>query len=89
MNRYQDAFRQANEQPEAFWAEQAKRLPWYTPPTQILTYDEQRHARWYSDGEFNICYAALDYHVEQGRAEQPAIYWDSPVTQAKRTLTYR
>ncbi|RUR51653.1 propionyl-CoA synthetase [Vreelandella populi] len=89
MSRYQEAFRQADEYPELFWAEQAKRLPWYTPPTQILTYDDQQHARWFSDGEINICYAALDYHIEQGRAEQPAIYWDSPVTNAKRTLTYR
>ncbi|PRY65555.1 propionyl-CoA synthetase [Vreelandella songnenensis] len=89
MNRYSDAYRQATEQPEVFWAEQARRLPWYTPPTQVLSYDDQQHARWFSDGEFNICYAALDHHVAQGRAEQPAIYWDSPVTQSRRTLTYR
>ena len=89
MSRYHEAFRQADEHPELFWAEHVRRLPWYTPPTQILTYDDQKHARWFSDGEINICYAALDYHVEQGRADQPAIYWDSPVTQSKRTLTYR
>ncbi|MGP9632787.1 propionyl-CoA synthetase [Halomonas sp. AOP43-A1-21] len=89
MSRYQEAFLQANEQPEQFWAEQAQRLPWFTPPTQILTYDDQQHARWFSDGEINLCYAALDYHVENGRADQPAIYWDSPVTQSKRTLTYQ
>lgn len=89
MSRYQESYLQANSQPEHFWAEQAKRLPWFTPPTRILTYDDQQHARWFSDGEINICYAALDHHVEQGRAEQPAIYWDSPVTHAKATLTYR
>ncbi|MBZ5487826.1 propionyl-CoA synthetase [Halomonas aquamarina] len=89
MNRYPVAYRQATEEPEAFWAEQALRVPWYTPPTQILTYDDQQHARWFEDGEFNICYAALDHHVAQGRAEQPAIYWDSPVAQAKCTLSYR
>lgn len=89
MSRYQEAFLQANEQPEQFWAEQAKRLPWFTPPTQILTYDGQQHVRWFGDGEINLCYAALDYHVEHGRANQPAIYWDSPVAQSKRTLTYQ
>ncbi|MBP5981287.1 MAG: propionyl-CoA synthetase [Halomonas sp.] len=89
MSRYQEAFLQASEQPELFWAEQAKRLPWFTPPTQILTQDDQQHARWFSDGEINLCYAALDYHVDNGRADQPAIYWDSPVTQSKRTLTYQ
>ncbi|MDP3536178.1 MAG: propionyl-CoA synthetase [Halomonas sp.] len=89
MTLYQNIFQQSVEHPETFWAEQAKRLPWYTPPTQTLSYDDQQHARWFGDGELNICYAAIDYHVEQGRGSQPAIYWDSPVTQSKETITYQ
>ena len=89
MSLYQRTYQHSIEHPDTFWAEQAKRLPWYTPPSTILTYDEQRHARWFDDGELNICYAALDYHVEQGRGNQPALYWDSPVTDAKQTLSYR
>ncbi|MDT8878235.1 propionyl-CoA synthetase [Halomonas saccharevitans] len=85
---YHDEFRRSIDQPEAFWAEQAKRIPWFTPPSTILEYDEANHARWFVDGELNICHAALDHHVEQGRGDQPAIYWDSPVTDSKRTLTY-
>ncbi|UXZ55656.1 propionyl-CoA synthetase [Halomonas sp. 7T] len=89
MTLYQNTFQQSVEHPETFWAEQAKRLPWYTSPSTILSYDEQQHARWFGDGELNICYAAIDYHVEQGRGSQPAIYWDSPVTQSKQTITYQ
>ncbi|MGR4068293.1 propionyl-CoA synthetase [Billgrantia sp. C5P2] len=89
MTTYNAEFQRSIEQPEAFWADQARRIPWFTPPTTILEYDEQGHARWYTDGEMNICHAALDHHVAQGRGDQPAIYWDSPVTGAKRTLTYR
>ncbi|MBR2512716.1 MAG: propionyl-CoA synthetase [Halomonas sp.] len=89
MTLYQNTFQQSVEHPETFWAEQAKRLPWYTPPTHTLSYDDQQHARWFGDGELNICYAAIDYHVEQGRGSQPAIYWDSPVTQSKETITYQ
>ena len=37
----------------------------------------------------NACYNALDRHVEAGRGEQAAIYYDSPVTGTKRTITYR
>ncbi|TLF53438.1 propionyl-CoA synthetase [Halomonas urmiana] len=85
---YHDEFRRSIDQPEAFWAEQAKRIPWFTPPTTILEYDEANHARWFVDGELNICHAALDHHVEQGRGDQPAIYWDSPVTDSKRTITF-
>ncbi|MEQ6917418.1 propionyl-CoA synthetase [Halomonas aquatica] len=88
MSMYQDEFRRSIDQPEAFWAEQARRIPWFTPPTTILEYDEANHARWFVDGELNICHAALDHHVEQGRGDQPAIYWDSPVTDSKRTLTF-
>ncbi|UYO74483.1 propionyl-CoA synthetase [Halomonas qinghailakensis] len=86
---YQETYQQSIEHPEMFWAEQAQRLPWYKFPSTILSYDDQQHARWFGDGELNICYAAIDYHVEQGRGEQPAIFWDSPVTQSKQTITYQ
>ncbi|WFM69729.1 propionyl-CoA synthetase [Halomonas sp. CKK8] len=88
MSMYQDEFRRSIDHPEAFWAEQARRIPWFTPPTTILEYDEAGHARWFVDGELNICHATLDHHVEQGRGDQPAIFWDSPVTDSKRTLTF-
>ncbi|MGM1052013.1 MAG: propionyl-CoA synthetase [Pseudomonadota bacterium] len=89
MSTYANEFRRSIEHPESFWAEQARRIPWFKAPTQILHYDEANHARWFADGELNICHAALDHHVEQGRGDQPAIFWDSPVTDSKRTLTYR
>ncbi|MBE0487773.1 MAG: propionyl-CoA synthetase [Halomonas sp.] len=89
MSTYANEFRRSIEQPESFWAEQARRIPWFKAPTQILHYDEANHARWFADGELNICHAALDHHVELGRGDQPAILWDSPVTDSKRTLTYR
>lgn len=88
MSRYQHTFQRSIEHPEAFWAEQAQRIPWFTSPQTILSYDEQNHARWFSDGEMNLCHAALDYHVEQGRGKQAAIFWDSPAAQAKQTITY-
>lgn len=89
MPAYKNEFQRSIEQPQSFWADQARRIPWFTPPKTILEYDEQGHARWYTDGELNLCHAALDHHVDQGRGDQPAIYWDSPVTGGKRTLTYR
>lgn len=89
MNSYANEFRRSIDHPETFWAEQARRIPWFKEPERILEYDEANHARWFGDGELNIAYAALDYHVEQGRGEQPALLWDSPVTDSKRTLNYR
>ncbi|MGP5017957.1 propionyl-CoA synthetase [Vreelandella alkaliphila] len=89
MSLYQQTYQHSVEHTETFWAEQAKRLPWFKFPSTILSYDDQQHARWFDDGELNICYAAIDYHVEQGRGDQPAILWDSPVTQSKQTITYQ
>ncbi|MCK2183126.1 propionyl-CoA synthetase [Halomonas getboli] len=88
MSTYRSEYQRSIEHPEAFWAEQAERLPWVTPPTCILEYDDQGHARWYGDGELNLCHAALDHHIEQGRGEQAALLWDSPVSGGKRRYTY-
>ncbi|GEK72932.1 hypothetical protein HHA04nite_14760 [Halomonas halophila] len=88
MSSYRSEFQRSIQHPEAFWAEQAERLPWVAPPTRILEYDEQGHARWYADGELNLCHAALDHHIEQGRGEQAALLWDSPVSGGKLRLSY-
>ena len=45
--------------------------------------------RWFSGGRLNTCHNALDRHVDGGRAEQAALIYDSPLTESKRTFTYR
>jgi propionyl-CoA synthetase len=45
--------------------------------------------RWFSDGELNTCYNALDRHVRDGRGDQAALIYDSPVTGTSRRYTYR
>ncbi len=45
--------------------------------------------RWFPGGRLNTCYNALDRHVEGGRADQPALIYDSPVTDSKASFTYR
>lgn len=86
---YHAEYTQSVEAPEVFWAEKAAKLPWFKKPEQILSKDENGIDRWFADGEMNTAYMALDYHVENGRADQPAIIYDSPVANSKRVLTYR
>ncbi len=86
---YQQEFNESKDNPEAFWAEKAKALDWFTPPKNILTQDEYGIHHWFADGEMNTAYMALDYHVENGRADQAALIYDSPVTDTKKTYTYR
>ncbi len=86
---YQDEYRRSIEQPEQFWGEKARALEWFTPPTTVLGRDDNGVERWFVDGTLNTCHLALDYHVDQGRGEQVAIYYDSPVTGSKRAISYR
>jgi len=86
---YHAEYTQSVENPEAFWAEKAADLPWFKQPQTILSKDENGIDRWFADGEMNTAYMALDHHVENGRGDQLAIIYDSPVSNTKRQLTYR
>lgn len=74
--------------PEAYWSEQAKSIDWFKFPQSILGTTDQGNHHWFSDGELNISYLALDVQVAAGRGEQVALYYDSPVTQTKTAITY-
>jgi propionyl-CoA synthetase len=74
--------------PAGFWATQAARLPWHKRPTSMLRQEASGAARWFEDGELNTCYLCLDYQVAQGRGQQAALIYDSPVTNTRRSYTY-
>ena len=77
------------ERKEEFWAKQAKELTWTKFPTKILDTSHQYLHRWYTDGEMNICYNAVDRHVEAGRGAETALLYDSAYTGAQDKVTYR
>ena len=86
---YEQEYRESIENPEAFWRKKANQLNWFKAPEQILSTDENGIQRWFADGELNTAYLALDYHLAQGRGEQTALIYDSPVTGNKSTYTYQ
>lgn len=86
---YQQQFQESITDPAAFWDRQAQQLHWFSPPRSPLATDANGIARWFVDGELNTAYLALDYHVDNGRGEQTALIYDSPVTQTVRKFTYR
>lgn len=86
---YQQLYQQATNAPEAFWQQQAAKLHWYKAPQQILLQQDAVHYQWFSDGVLNTAYLALDNQVEQGRGEQTALIYDSPVTSTKQRFSYR
>ena len=86
---YARTYDDASRDPEWFWAHAARALHWDVTPHVILDRSRAPLYRWFAGGVLNTCYNAVDRHVENGRADQPAIIYDSPVTATKRTLTYR
>ncbi|GGG19828.1 propionyl-CoA synthetase [Pontibacter amylolyticus] len=86
---YAEAYERSIQDPEGFWGEQARQIAWFEEPKQILTTDENGFYRWFAGGKLNTAYLALDYHVENGRADQTALIYDSPVTNTIRKYSYR
>ena len=85
---YADVYAAWQADPEAFWMEQAKAIDWDTPPTKALNDSNAPLYEWFTDARVNTCYNAIDRHVENGRGDQAAIIYDSPVTDTKETISY-
>lgn len=88
MSSYWDVYDGWRADPEGFWAEAAKSVDWFKPADCVFDADSGPYGRWFVGAECNAAYNCLDRHVASGRGQQPAIIYDSPVTGAKRTLTY-
>ena len=86
--RYEDLYRRSIEQPEAFWAEEARAIHWHKPPGRILDYAEPPFRAWFAGGETNLCYNAVDRHLA-ARPDQPALVAISAETGGTRRVTYR
>jgi propionyl-CoA synthetase len=87
-NAYDVAFERSMKDPEGFWGEAAEDCHWYKKWDKVLDDSNKPFYRWFVGGEINTCYNALDYHVENGRGDQLALIYDSPVTDTIRKYTY-
>jgi propionyl-CoA synthetase len=89
MGRYAEEFDRSIADPESFWGDAARAIDWYREPSVILDRSNPPFYRWFADGELNTCDNALDRHVRDGRGDQAALIYDSPVTRTSRRYTYR
>jgi propionyl-CoA synthetase len=87
-DRYRAVHARSLKDPEGFWAEQAETIDWTKRWDKVLDSSRAPFYGWYVGGELNACHNALDRHVENGRADQTALIYDSPVTDTKRSFTY-
>src|SRR5688572_25404797 len=88
--RYQAMYARSVQDPDGFWAEQAKRLDWTKQPTRIRNVDFTGNVRirWYEDGELNVSYNCIDRHLPE-RANQVAIIWEADDPKIDKKITYR
>ncbi|MEU4427911.1 propionyl-CoA synthetase [Actinoplanes sp. NPDC024001] len=89
MGAYREAYHRSITDPDGFWREAATAVDWHRDPERILDDSEAPLFRWFPDAELNTCHNALDRHVDAGRGDQPALIYDSPVTGAVRSYSYR
>ncbi|MBL4721063.1 MAG: propionyl-CoA synthetase, partial [Alphaproteobacteria bacterium] len=85
---FDEVYRRSMEDPEGFWAEAAEDISWYKKWDKVLDDSNPPFYRWFPGAECNTCYNALDRHVEDGRGDQAAVIYDSPITGSQRTLSY-
>jgi len=89
MGNYQVSYDESINSPETFWGKAAQDIKWFREYSKVLDDSNPPFYRWFADGEMNTCYNAIDYHVENGRADQNAIIYDSPVTGTVKKYTYK
>jgi acetyl-CoA synthetase len=83
-----DLYQDAEADRLAFWAQQANRLTWQTPFTEVLDWSGAPVAKWFVGGRLNVAYNCVDRHVEAGHGERVAIYWEGEPIGDNRTITY-
>jgi propionyl-CoA synthetase len=89
MGKFDEVFQRSVDNPEEFWAEAAKNITWYKECDKVLDDSNPPFYKWFAGGKMNTCYNAVDRHVENGRADQTAIIYDSPVTNTITKITYK
>ena len=88
MPGYRDLFDASITDPASFWGQAADAVTWIREPDRVLDDSNPPFYRWFPGAELNTCANALDRHADGGRGDQPALIYDSAVTDTKRTYTY-
>jgi len=89
MGRFDDVYNAAMQDPAAFWGRAAEEIHWIEKWDRVLDDRDAPWYRWFAGGVMNTCYNAVDRHVKDGRGDQAAIIYDSPVTDTVSHMSYR
>ena len=87
---YEEMYRRSIEDPDGFWAEQAGRIHWMEPFTEVRDASFARgdvHVRWFADGVLNASANCLDRHLS-ARGDRTAIVWEGDDPADSRHVSY-
>ncbi len=84
---YTEFYRRSIDEPEAFWAEQARLIDWQTEPEIVLDASQPPFTRWFVGGKTNLCHNAVDRHLP-ARGEQAALIAVSTETGSERSYSF-
>ena len=85
---YKEIYNGWKNDPESFWMTAADAIDWVKKPSKALFSERAPLYEWFCDSEVNTCYNAVDRHVLNGRADQKAIIYDSPMTDTTYSITF-
>jgi len=74
IKRYMDTYRKSLDDIEEFWAQEARKLEWFSTWDRVLDWD-MPFAKWFPGGMLNACYLCVDKHLKTWRRNKVAIYW--------------
>jgi acetyl-CoA synthetase len=89
--KYKEMYAASIKDPEKFWGDEAKkRLHWFKPFTKVKNtrFAPDVSIKWFEDGTTNICYNAVDRHLEK-RGDQVAIIWEGDEPTDDKKITYK
>ncbi len=87
-NLYTEAYEKSMQSPNEFWGPVAEECHWYKKWDKVLDDSNKPFYRWFTGGEMNTCYNALDLHIDNGIGDQAALIYDSPVTDTRKTYSF-
>ena len=86
---YEALYQRSIDDPDGFWAEQAQRLDWIKPWTEVCQWNfDEPKIQWFLDGKLNASVNCLDRHIDAGRGDQTAFLWEGNDPGDTRTVTY-
>jgi len=85
---YMELYKRSIENREQFWAEAASEIKWIKQYDRVLDSSDAPCHLWFPGGQLNMCYNAVDRHVDEGNGDRIALIYDSPVTGQKQRYSY-